>query len=161
MMKKSLYRFLLVAISSTLLHASQEVVVDLSEQKAYALEDGSIVFEGRISSGMRGHETPEGEFTILQKKRHHVSNLWPKPKGGAVMPYMLRLNNDGIAMHLGAVPNRPASHGCIRLSNGFAQKMFAWARVGTTVVVEGDAGLYGKTSDDVYADEYAVIDIHE
>ncbi|OZA42887.1 MAG: hypothetical protein B7X80_09910 [Sulfurovum sp. 17-42-90] len=131
-MKKSLYRFLLVAISSTLLHASQEVVVDLSEQKAYALEDGSI-----------------------------VSNLWPKPKGGAVMPYMLRLNNDGIAMHLGAVPNRPASHGCIRLSNGFAQKMFAWARVGTTVVVEGDAGLYGKTSDDVYADEYAVIDIHE
>ena len=160
-MKISVYSLLLVAISSTILHASQEVVVDLAEQKAYAVEDGSIVFEGRISSGMKGHETPEGEFTILQKKRYHVSNLWPKPKGGAVMPYMLRLNNDGIAMHLGAVPNRPASHGCIRLANGFAQKMFDWIRVGTTVVVEGDAGLYGKTLDEEYTEDYAVIEIDE
>jgi len=95
------------------LWAYQEIVVDLSEQKAYAIEDGYIVFEGRISSGKIGRETPNGEFKILQKKRKHVSNLWPKPNGGAKMPYMMRLTNSGIAMHLGYVPNRPASHGCI------------------------------------------------
>ena len=51
----------------TTLYSSQYVIVDLSEQMAYALEDGDIVFEGRISSGKPGHETPEGDFTILQK----------------------------------------------------------------------------------------------
>jgi lipoprotein-anchoring transpeptidase ErfK/SrfK len=135
-------------------HASQYVMVDLSEQRAYAIENGSIIFDGRISSGKRGRETPEGEYTILQKKRHHRSNLWPKPKGGAKMPYMLRLTNSGIAMHLGNVPNRPASHGCIRLENGFAQKMFAWANVGITVYVEGYAF---DENDNYFADDYVII----
>ena len=129
-------------------------MVDLSEQRAYAIENGSIIFDGRISSGKRGRETPEGEYTILQKKRHHRSNLWPKPKGGAKMPYMLRLTNTGIAMHLGKVPNRPASHGCIRLENGFAQKMFEWANVGITVYVEGYAF---DENDNYFADDYMII----
>ena len=135
-------------------HTSQYVMVDLSEQRAYAIENGSIIFDGRISSGKRGRETPEGEYTILQKKRHHRSNLWPKPKGGAKMPYMLRLTNSGIAMHLGNVPNKPASHGCIRLENGFAQKMFTWANVGITVYVEGYAF---DENDNYFADNYAII----
>ena len=138
----------------SMLEASQYVIVDLYKQRAYAIEDGEVMFEGRISSGKRGRETPAGEFTILQKKRHHKSNLWPKPKGGAKMPYMMRLTNTGIAMHLGYVPNRPASHGCIRLENGFAQDMFSWARVGTKVFVEGSAfDIY----DDYYADDYRVM----
>jgi len=160
--------FIALWMTSSLLFASRHVVVDLSEQKAYAVEDGFIVFEGRISSGKPGRETPEGEFTILQKKRHHKSNLWPKPKGGAVMPYMMRLTNSGIAMHLGYVPDKAASHGCIRLTNGFAQRMFAWARVGTVVVVEGDANLYGEAADEyyeddygAYEDDYGVIDSHD
>ncbi len=147
--------FVLFFISTTLF-SSQYVIVDLTEQMAYAIEDGAVVFEGRISSGKPGHETPEGDFTILQKKRHHKSNLWPKPKGGAKMPYMLRLTNTGIAMHLGYVPNRAASHGCIRLKNGFAQEIFQWIKVGTRVYVEGDASYYGKEYDNYY-DDYAVI----
>jgi lipoprotein-anchoring transpeptidase ErfK/SrfK len=106
-------------------------------------------------------ETPNGEYTIMQKKRYHKSNLWPKPNGGAKMPYMMRLTNTGIAMHLGHVPNRPASHGCIRLKNGFAQKLYRWARVGTKVVVEGrgedymDALRFAK---EYYGSEYDIID---
>lgn len=144
--------------------AYQEIVIDLSIQKAYAIEDGYIVFEGRISSGKKGRETPNGTYTILQKKRMHRSNLWPKPNGGAKMPYMMRLTNSGIAMHLGYVPNRPASHGCVRMKNGFAQKMYRWARVGTKVVVEGRGEDYMdalKFAKDYYGDEYAVIDYHD
>ncbi len=151
----------MMMISSSLF-ASQHVIVDLSEQRAYAIEDGSVVFEGRISSGKPGRETPEGEFTIIQKKRHHKSNLWPKPDGGATMPYMMRLTNTGIAMHLGYVPNKADSHGCIRLKQGFAQKMFAWEKVGTTVYVEGDARHYrGGKALAGYDDDYAVIDYHD
>jgi len=148
--------FILFIISTTLF-SSQYVLVDLSEQMAYAIEDGAVVFDGRISSGKPGHETPEGDFTLLQKKRHHKSNLWPKPKGGAKMPYMMRLTNTGIAMHLGYVSNRAASHGCIRLKKGFAKEMFNWIKVGTRVYVEGDASSYGKEFDDYY-DDYAVVD---
>ena len=145
---------ILILISSTQLSAYKEIVVDLSVQMAYAMEDGIVVFDGRISSGKRGRETPAGQFRIMQKKRHHKSNLWPKPKGGAKMPYMMRLTNSGIAMHLGYVPNKPASHGCIRLESGFAQKMYKWARVGTYVYVEGDARDFMYGYDDGYSDRY-------
>ena len=151
--------------TSTLLFAHKEIVIDLSEQMAYAIEDGYVVFEGRISSGKKGRETPIGEFKIMHKKRHHKSNLWPKPNGGAKMPYMMRLTNTGIAMHLGHVPNKPASHGCIRLKQGFAQKMFKWARVGIYVYIEGDARDYNSHRDGdkdsyYYDDGYGTIDYH-
>ena len=152
------FRLLLLILISPMLFSSPYIIVNLSEQKAYAIEDGYVLFEGRISSGKPGRETPEGEFRILQKKRYHRSNLWPKPKGGAKMPYMLRLTNTGIAMHLGVVPNKAASHGCIRLKQGFAQEMFDWAKVGTMVYVEGDASVYGNGTED---DDYAVIDFHD
>ena len=162
---KVLMGFCIVLMTSSSLFAYKEIVVDLSEQMAYAIEDGFVMFEGRVSSGVIGRDTPNGEYRILQKKRYHKSNLWPKPDGGATMNYMLRLTNTGIAMHLGPVPNRPASHGCIRLKNGFAQRMFKWARVGTSVYVEGDALDYmhfrrvGKN--DFYSDDYGVIDYHD
>lgn len=150
--------FFTIVMTSSSLFAYKEIVVNLSEQMAYAIENNEIVFEGRISSGMSGRETPMGEFEIIQKKRHHKSNIWPKPNGGAQMPYMMRLTNSGIAMHLGYVPDKPDSHGCIRLKTGFAQKMFSWAKVGTPVYVEGDARDYMAQKDnyeDSFSDEYS------
>lgn len=157
--------FCIFLITTSSLFAYKEIVVDLSEQMAYAIEDGFVVFEGRVSSGVIGRDTPNGEYRILQKKRYHKSNLWPKPNGGASMNYMLRLTNTGIAMHLGPVLDKPASHGCIRMKNGFAQRMFKWARVGTPVYVEGDALDYlhfrrgGR--DNFYDDDYGMIDYHD
>ena len=107
-----------------LLPAEKYILIDLDMQMAYAYENGDIVMEGRVSTGKKGHRTPTGYYEILQKKRHHKSNLWPKPNGGATMNYMLRLSNSGIAMHLGSVPELPASHGCVRMKNGFAQRLW-------------------------------------
>lgn len=156
-MRKLLVYLILVTMSL----AQKEIVIDLSEQMAYAYEDGSIVIEGRISSGTIGRETPAGEYRILEKKRHHKSNLWPKPNGGARMDYMMRLTNDGIAMHLGYVPNKPASHGCVRLKNGFAQKLFAWATVGTPVYIEGSERdyLFDHGYDVALDDDYDIFNI--
>jgi len=120
-----------------LLWGEQYISVDLSEQMAYAYEDDELIMSGRISSGVPEHPTPEGEYQVLEKKQKHKSNLWPKPNGGATMNYMLRLTNTGIAMHLGHVPDKPASHGCVRMENGFAQKLWRWADIGTRVEVYG------------------------
>src|SRR3974377_2344887 len=51
------------------------------------------------------------------------------------MPFMQRLTWSGIALHAGALPGRPASHGCIRMPNGFARQLFDLTRAGMRVVV--------------------------
>ena len=118
--------------------ASKKIVVNLSTQTATAYQNGKRLFSGRVSSGKSGHRTPRGSFRVLEKDKWHRSTIYPKPNGGARMSYMLRLTNGGIALHLGRVPSYPASHGCIRMTNGFAQKMYRWARVGTRVYVKGN-----------------------
>ncbi|WP_148224941.1 L,D-transpeptidase family protein [Nitratifractor salsuginis] len=122
--------------------AGKRIVVDLTHQQACAYQDGDRLFCGDISTGKPGHRTPSGHFRVLEKELRHVSSRYPEPHGGARMDYMLRLTNYGVAMHLGYVPNYPASHGCIRMENGFAQRMFAWANVGTPVVVRGTPPRY-------------------
>ena len=117
--------------------ARKQIVIDLSKQEAYAYEDGRVQFSGWISTGRPGRRTPTGHFRVLEKDIDHISSRYPEPNGGAEMHYMLRLTDYGIAMHLGYVPNYPASHGCIRLENGFAQKMYRWADVGTPVLIKG------------------------
>jgi hypothetical protein len=107
------------------------LVVSLDEQRAYVYRNGIAIGVSTISSGKPGKDTPPGVFTILQKNKDHRSNLY----NDAPMPYMQRLTWDGIALHGGALPGHPASHGCVRLPQAFAQKLFAITRTGDTVVV--------------------------
>ena len=67
--------------------------------------------ETPISTGMPGHSTPLGVFSVIQKQKWHRSNIY----SGAPMPYMQRITWSGIAMHAGVLPGYPASHGCIRM----------------------------------------------
>ncbi len=107
------------------------LVVSLDEQRAYVYRNGIAIGLSTISSGKTGHETPTGVFTILQKDKDHKSNLY----NSAPMPYMQRLTWDGIALHGGSLPGHPASHGCVRLPQAFAQKLFSETQRGDTVVV--------------------------
>ncbi len=107
------------------------LVVSLDEQRAYVYRNGIAIGVSTISSGKPGKDTPTGVFTILQKNKDHRSNLY----NNAPMPYMQRLTWDGIALHGGALPGYPASHGCVRLPHPFAEKLFAITRNGDTVVV--------------------------
>ncbi len=106
-------------------------MVSLDEQRAYVYRNGIAIGVSTISSGKPGKDTPTGVFTILQKNKDHKSNLY----NNAPMPYMQRLTWDGIALHGGALPGYPASHGCVRLPHPFAAKLFAITRNGDTVVV--------------------------
>ena len=107
------------------------LVVSLDEQRADVYRNGIAIGVSTISSGKTGKETPTGVFTILQKNKDHRSNLY----NDAPMPYMQRLTWDGIALHGGHLPGYPASHGCVRLPQAFAEKLFAITRFGDSVVV--------------------------
>ena len=106
-----------------------EIVVSLPQQLAYVYRDGRLIGVSTVSSGQPGYDTPTGTFAILQKNRDHRSNLYD----GAPMPFMQRLTWDGIALHAGEIPGRPASHGCVRLPQRFARDLFALTELGATV----------------------------
>ena len=71
-----------------------------------------------------------GVFTVIQKSRHHVSNLYDAP-----MPYMQRITWSGAALHEGPLPGYPASHGCVRLTTSFAQLLWKATKMGARVIV--------------------------
>ncbi|MFV0622889.1 L,D-transpeptidase family protein [Sphingomonas sp. ac-8] len=110
------------------------VTVSLALQRAYVYRGSTLIAVSTVSTGKPGHETPIGEFEILQKKEMHRSNLY----NDAPMPYMQRLTWDGIALHAGAIPGRPASHGCVRLPAAFAKKLFAATAKGAMVSINDD-----------------------
>lgn len=107
-------------------------VVSLASQRLTVYDStGNTVVSSPVSSGTVGHRTPTGIFSVIQKNRHHVSNIY----SGAPMPYMQRITWSGIALHAGVLPGYPASHGCIRLPYPVAAKMFAMSKMGMRVVV--------------------------
>lgn len=107
------------------------IVVSIKSQRAALYANGKLVMESPVSSGMPSHPTPTGIFSVIQKNRHHRSNIY----SGAPMPYMQRLTWSGIALHQGVLPGRPASHGCIRLPEQFANYLWRTTRLGARVVV--------------------------
>ena len=138
---------------------SPSITIDLREQQARFYKDGRLVGVSLISSGREGYDTPSGNFTIIQKNKDHVSNLYgdyvdgsgtvvvanvgvktdPKPAGasfrGAPMPYYMRITPTGVGMHAGFLPGFPASHGCIRMPERMAEIFFANVALGTPVRV--------------------------
>ena len=135
------------------------IVVSLPKQRAYLMIAEQIVIDGPVSSGKRGHSSPSGHFTVLEKDPNHHSTLYgdfvdgsgrivragvsaridAAPSGthfvGAAMKWFLRLTEDGVGMHIGILPGYPASHGCIRESAEGAKLIYDRVKVGTPVDV--------------------------
>ena len=106
-------------------------VISVADQRISIYNDHGLVDRSAISTGILGHPTPKGVFTIIGRERYHRSNIY----SDAPMPFMQRITWSGIAMHLGVVPGHPASHGCIRLPAGFAAKLWGLTKIGERVVI--------------------------
>src|SRR4051812_36365682 len=107
------------------------IAVSIDQQKVRIYDSRGLFAESPVSTGMKGHSTPMGVFSVIQKHKFHHSNIY----SGAPMPYMQRITWSGVAMHAGVLPGYPASHGCIRMPMAFAMKMWNWTRMGARVVV--------------------------
>lgn len=109
------------------------VLVSLTEQFAYVYRNGIVIGYCPVATGKTGHETPTGVFTILQRDKDHVSNLYNAP-----MPYTQRLTWSGICLHAGTTPGYPNSHGCVHLPLEFSRLLFEIEELGGTVVIADD-----------------------
>jgi len=134
------------------------VIIYLKEQRAYFYKADQLVGVSQVSAGREGHNTPIGNYKIVQKDLDHASNLYgdyvdasgnvvqkdvevgndPKPPGavfkGAPMPFFMRITG-GVGMHKGYLPGYPASHGCIRMPGKMAESFFNNVEVGTPVQI--------------------------
>lgn len=131
------------------------VVVSLPKQRAFLMIGDQIVIDSPISSGKRGHSSPTGNFSVLEKDPNHRSNIYgdfvdrsgrivragvsakidAAPSGthyvGASMKWFMRLTAEGVGMHIGILPGYPASHGCIRMPSDGAKLFYDHVKVGT------------------------------
>jgi lipoprotein-anchoring transpeptidase ErfK/SrfK len=135
------------------------VVISLPKQRAFLMTGDRIVIDSPISSGKRGHSSPTGHFSVLEKDPNHRSNIYgdfvdrsgrvvragvsakidAAPSGthyvGASMKWFMRLTAEGVGMHIGILPGYPASHGCIRMPSDGAKLFYDHVKVGTPVDV--------------------------
>src|SRR5262245_4543242 len=118
------------------------LAISLGNQRVTVYDNGTPVAVSAVSTGVPGHPTPLGVFSVIQKQRWHHSNLY----SNAPMPYMQRITWSGVALHAGVVPGHPASHGCIRLPERFAVRLWGMTKVGARVIItRGDATPYEIT----------------
>jgi len=111
-----------------------QIIISIADQRVSLFDNGALIARSSVSTGTQGHPTPLGVFSVIDKQRWHRSNIY----SAAPMPYMQRITWSGIALHAGVVPGHPASHGCIRLKNDFAVRLWHLTKRGTRVIVAHD-----------------------
>jgi L,D-transpeptidase catalytic domain len=111
-----------------------QIIISIADQRVSLYDNGTLVARSSVSTGVPGHPTPRGIFSVIAKQRWHRSNIY----SAAPMPYMQRITWSGIALHEGVVPGRPASHGCIRLTHDFAIRLWHLTKRGTRVIIARD-----------------------
>jgi lipoprotein-anchoring transpeptidase ErfK/SrfK len=140
---------------------SVHVVISLPKQRAYLIMGEEIVIDSPISSGKRGHSSPTGHFSVMEKDPDHRSSIYgdfvdrsgrvvragisskidSAPSGthyvGAPMRWFMRLTGEGVGMHVGILPGYPASHGCIRMPPDGAKLFYDNVKIGTPVEITG------------------------
>jgi hypothetical protein len=108
-----------------------QIIISIADQRVSLFDNGALIARSSVSTGIEGHPTPLGVFSVISKQRWHRSNIY----SAAPMPYMQRITWSGIALHAGVVPGHPASHGCIRLKNDFAVRLWRLTKRGTRVII--------------------------
>jgi hypothetical protein len=108
-----------------------QIIISIADQRVSLYDNGILIVRSSVSTGVRRHPTPLGVFSVIEKERWHRSNLY----SAAPMPYMQRITWSGIALHAGVLPGYPASHGCIRLTNDFAIRLWHLMKRGTRVII--------------------------
>jgi lipoprotein-anchoring transpeptidase ErfK/SrfK len=147
------------SINASAMRSGTRVIINLSEQRAYLIEDGKVSLVSPIASGKPGWSTPTGNFSVISKDIDHRSQSFGLIIDGsgriasssatpgthvppgfhyqpAPMPYYMEFTA-AIGMHAGYLPGYPASHGCVRMPRDLAERFFERVNIRTPVTVVG------------------------
>jgi L,D-transpeptidase ErfK/SrfK len=125
---------------------SKRVVVSVAEQRMRAYENGKLVFEWPVSTGVAKSPTHSGVFQVLGKEEQAYASLWD-----LWMPHFVAIYAAGPDFSNGfhglptlssgrrlweGLLGSPASYGCIILGLEEAEVFYNWVELGVVVVVE-------------------------
>jgi len=140
--------------------SNSHLKIDLETQRGILMNNGEVVMDYPICSGIPERPTPTGTFYILEKVVDKKSNRYgryynaegemvngnadavldPLPEGGrfegAQMRYWMRLTYDGVGHHIGPVRRHPASHACVRGPANAMPIVYEKIKEGTRVDIE-------------------------
>jgi hypothetical protein len=106
-------------------------IVSIKTQQVTFYDAEGWILRAPVSTGVKERETPAGVFALLEKDKDHHSSMYDD----AWMPNMQRITWNGIALHGGPLPGYAASHGCVRMPYGFAEKLFDKTWIGMRVII--------------------------
>ena len=106
-------------------------IVSIKTQQVTFYDADGWILRAPVSTGIKGRETPAGVFAVIERDKDHHSTMYDD----AWMPNMQRITWNGIALHGGPLPGYAASHGCVRMPYGFAEKLFDKTRIGMRVII--------------------------
>jgi hypothetical protein len=106
-------------------------IVSIKTQQVTFYDAEGWILRAPVSTGVKDRETPAGVFAVIEKDKDHHSTMYDD----AWMPNMQRITWNGLALHGGPLPGYAASHGCIRMPFGFAEKLFNKTRIGMRVII--------------------------
>ncbi|HEX4409139.1 MAG TPA: L,D-transpeptidase [Xanthobacteraceae bacterium] len=106
-------------------------IVSIKSQQVTFYDADGWITRAPVSTGIKGRETPAGIFAVVEKDKDHHSSMYDD----AWMPNMQRITWNGVALHGGPLPGYAASHGCVRMPYGFAEKLFDKTRIGMRVII--------------------------
>ncbi len=127
---------LLYAPPGPQISTGREIVVDLSNSRVYAYENGIMLYEAVSSNGLPATPTVIGRFTVQSKVRSQTMSgpgYW-LPNVEWVMYFY-----QGYALHSAYWHNnfgQPMSHGCVNLPDVDAKWFYDFASIGTPVTVQ-------------------------
>jgi lipoprotein-anchoring transpeptidase ErfK/SrfK len=106
-------------------------IVSIKAQQVTFYDADGWILRAPVSTGVEERETPAGVFAVIEKDKDHHSTMYDD----AWMPNMQRITWNGVALHGGPLPGYAASHGCVRMPFGFAEKLFDKTRIGMRVII--------------------------
>jgi chemotaxis protein histidine kinase CheA len=106
-------------------------IVSIKTQQVTFYDAEGWILRAPVSTGVKERETPAGVFAVIEKDKDHHSSMYDD----AWMPNMQRITWNGLALHGGPLPGYAASHGCVRMPFGFAEKLFDKTRIGMRVII--------------------------
>ena len=122
-------------------HAKVIIEIDKSTQRMTVSVDGATRWIWPVSTGRRGHATPNGTHQAFRMEEDHYSKEWDD----APMPHSIFFTKRGHAIHGSYDIKRlgtAASAGCVRLHPDNARQLFALVRehgvLNTTVIISGE-----------------------
>ena len=123
------------------------VEVDITEQHMWYFQNGTLVFETDVVTGLKGsNDTPTGIFSLLEKKQNttlvgRIVN--GEPLYRTPVSYWMRVTWSGIGFHDaswqptfgGTRYLTNGSHGCINMPPAKAGQFYNMIQLGTSVVI--------------------------